>query len=87
MNDRQKIIDARSNDTALFYKIINQRTGRLTRFIDELQVDGSTYQTPEYILNGWSIHFGQLAKTSTAENFDNDYLKLMEQEMDVIMQI
>jgi hypothetical protein len=87
MNDRQKIIDARSNDTALFYKIINQQRGRLTRFIDELQVDGSTFQTPEYIMNGWRIHFGQLAKTSTTENFDNDYLKLMEQEMDVIMQI
>jgi hypothetical protein len=49
--DRQKIIDARSNDTALFYKIINQQRGRLTRFIDELQVDESTIQTPEDIMN------------------------------------
>jgi hypothetical protein len=47
----------------------------------------TTFQTPEYIMNEWSIHFGQLAKTSTTENVDNDYLKLMEQEMDVIMQI
>ena len=88
MNDRKKIIDARSNDTALFYKIIKQQRGTLTQFIDELQVDESTFQTPEDIMNGWSIHFGQFAKTSTAEKFDNDYLnKLMEQEMDVIWQI
>ena len=33
--DRQKIIDARSNDTALFYKIIKQQRGKLSRFIDQ----------------------------------------------------
>ena len=87
MNDRQKVIDARSNDTALFYKIIKQQRGKLTRFIDELQVDESTFQTPEDIMNEWNIHFGQLAKKSTTEKFDNDYLKLMEQEIDVILQI
>ena len=38
-------------------------------------------------MNGWRIHFGQLAKKSTTEKFDNDYLKLMEQEIDVILQI
>jgi hypothetical protein len=43
--DRQKIIDARSNDTALFYKIIKQQRGKLSRFIDQLQVDNSTYET------------------------------------------
>lgn len=75
MNDKQKIIGARSNDTALFYKIIKQQRGTLTRFIDELQVDESTFQTPKDIMNGWSIHFEQLAKKSTTEKFDNDYLK------------
>ena len=67
MNDKQKIIDARSNDTALFYKIIKQQRGKSTRLIDELQVDESTFQTPEDIMNGWNIHFGQLAKKSTTE--------------------
>jgi hypothetical protein len=38
-------------------------------------------------MNGWSIHFGQLAKKSTTEKFDNDYLTFMEQELDVILQI
>jgi hypothetical protein len=88
MNDKQKIIDARSNDTALFYKIMKRQRGKLTRFIDERQVDESTFQTPEDIMNGWSIHIGQLAKKSTIEKFDNDYLyKLMEQEFDVILQL
>ena len=62
--DRQKIIDARSSDTALFYKIIKQQRGKISRFIDQLQVDNSTYETPEGIMNGWSNHFGQLAKKS-----------------------
>jgi hypothetical protein len=31
--DRQKIIDARSNDTALFYKIIKQQRRKLSRLI------------------------------------------------------
>jgi hypothetical protein len=85
--DRQKIIDARSNDTALFYKIIKQQRGKLSRFIDQLQVDNSTYETPEGIMNGWSTHFGQLAKKSENKDFDNDYLELMEREKDIILQI
>ena len=67
--DRQKIIDARSNDTALFYKIIKQQRGKLSRFIDQLQVDNSTYVTPEGIMNGWSTHFGQLAKKIRKQRF------------------
>ena len=85
--DRQKIIDARSNDTALFYKIIKQQRGKLSRFIDQLQVDNSTYETPDGIMNGWSTHFGQLAKKSENKDFDNDYLELMEREKDIILQI
>ena len=85
--DRQKIIDARSNDTALFYKIIKQQRGKLSRFIDQLQVDNSTYETPEGIMNGWSTHFGQLTKKSENKDFDNDYLELMEREKDIILQI
>jgi hypothetical protein len=85
--DRQKIIDARSSDTALFYKIIKQQRGKISRFIDQLQVDNSTYETPEGIMNGWSNHFGQLAKKSVNKDFDNDYLELMEREKDIILQI
>ena len=83
----KKIIDARSNDTALFYIIIKQQRGKLSRFIDQLQVDNSTYETPEGIMNGWSTHFGQLIKKSENKDFDNDYLELMEREKDIILQI
>ena len=84
--DRQKIIDARSNDTALYYRIIKQQRGKLSRFIDQLQVDNSTYENPEGIMNCWSTHFGQLAKKSENKDFD-DYLELMEREKDIILQI
>ena len=38
-------------------------------------------------MNGWSNHFGQLAKKSVNKDFDNDYLELMEREKDIILQI
>ena len=50
-------------------------------------MDNSTYETPEGIMNGWSTHFGQLAKKSENKDFDNDYLELMEREKDIILQI
>jgi hypothetical protein len=50
-------------------------------------VDNSTYETSEGIMNGWSTHFGLLAKKSENKDFDNDYLELMEREKDIILQI
>jgi hypothetical protein len=39
MQERQNIINARSGDSTLFYKLIKQQRGKLSRFIEELQVD------------------------------------------------
>ena len=37
--ERQNIINARSGDSTHFYKLIKQQRGKLSRFIEELQVD------------------------------------------------
>jgi hypothetical protein len=44
MQKRQNIINARSGDSTLFYKLIKQQRGKLSRFIEELQVDDQIFQ-------------------------------------------
>jgi hypothetical protein len=38
IQERQTITEARTSDKTLFYRIIRQQRGKLTRFIDELYV-------------------------------------------------
>jgi hypothetical protein len=44
IQERQTITEARTSDKTLFYRIIRQQRGKLTRFIDELYVGSQTQQ-------------------------------------------
>ena len=50
MQERQNIINARSGDSTLFYKLIKQQRGKLSRFIEELQVDDQIFQSHDNIM-------------------------------------
>ncbi|VDI12916.1 Hypothetical predicted protein [Mytilus galloprovincialis] len=64
IQERNEIIEARSSNKTLFYKLINKQRGKLSRRIDELNVGDNIYNTPEQIMEGWKIHFGQLAEST-----------------------
>jgi hypothetical protein len=49
IQERQTITEARTSDTTLFYRIIRQQPGKLTRFIDELYVGNQTHNTEDQI--------------------------------------
>ena len=83
----QTITEARTSDKTLFYRIIRQQRGKLTRFIDELYVGNQTHNTEDQILEGWKSHFEQLAERSISENYDKDYLHLAEAEYQTIIQL
>ena len=87
MQERQNIINARSGDSTLFYKLIKQQRGKLSRFIEELQVDDQIFQSHDNIMSGWNKHFGQLAQQSDYEKFDIKFLELIEKESEIITQI
>ena len=55
---------AKSQDAALFHKLINRHRGKLGVFLNELHVEESTYWTDDEILQGLRRHFGELAKHS-----------------------
>ncbi|CAG2253629.1 unnamed protein product [Mytilus edulis] len=87
MQERNEIIEASSSNKTLFYKLINKQRGKLSRRIDELNVGDNIYNTPEQIMEGWKIHFGQLAENTLDENFDSNYLKNTENEYKNIIEL
>jgi hypothetical protein len=56
IQERQTITEAMTSDRTLFYRIIRQQRGKLTRFIDELYVGSQTHNTEDQILEGWKSH-------------------------------
>ncbi|CAG2239701.1 unnamed protein product [Mytilus edulis] len=87
IQERNEIIEASSSNKTLFYKLINKQRGKLSRRIDELNVGDNIYNTPEQIMEGWKIHFGQLAENTLDENFDSNYLKTTENEYKNIIEL
>ncbi|VDI81833.1 Hypothetical predicted protein [Mytilus galloprovincialis] len=87
INTRQQILDAKSSDTTLFYKLIRKQRGKMGRFIEELIVENETYQTSDSVLEGWTKHFGDLAKKSNYQNFDQNHLEAVEVETEIILKI
>ena len=55
-------MDAKTQDAALFHKLINKHRGKLGVFLNELHVEELTYRIDDEILQGWRQHFGDFAK-------------------------
>ncbi|CAG2191562.1 unnamed protein product [Mytilus edulis] len=86
INDREEIIQARVMDNKLFHKLISRQRGKLGKLIDELHVDQSSYSETN-ILEGWRIHFSNLAKKSNTSKFDIQYLDTVDSEYEHIIKI
>ena len=52
IRDKQEILDAKIQDTALFHKLINKHRGSLGVFLNELHVGDSKFRTDGEILQG-----------------------------------
>ncbi|CAG2195798.1 unnamed protein product [Mytilus edulis] len=87
INERQKLINARTSDRNMFYQIIKKsQRGKLSRFIDQLHVDDNTYHN-DNIIEGWRSHFHKLAKKEPNQNYDTKYLDIFEKEAKIIIDI
>ncbi|XP_063420597.1 uncharacterized protein LOC134705810 [Mytilus trossulus] len=84
--ERQKLVNAKTADRKMFHKIIRNQRGKLSKFIDQLNVDDEIFYN-EDIIEGWSTHFHQLAKKIPNPNYDNKYLELIENEAKIIIDI
>ena len=86
IKERETLIEARTMDKKLFYSLVNQQRGKLNRFIDELNVGDAIYDGAN-ILEGWKLHFGDLAKESDPSKFDQQYFKMVDFEYQQIINI
>lgn len=79
---RQEILDARSEDTKMFHKLINRQRGKLKFCVNELHVDGEVYSdVGDGIMRGWFEHFKSLATPSENPDFDEHYRRLVDIEV------
>ena len=54
--ERQEILNAKSENTQLFHKLIRKQRGNLASCVDELHVSGEVYRGGD-VLSGWFDHF------------------------------
>ena len=87
MQDKQEILDAKGQDTALFFRLINKHRSKPGVHLNELNLGDSIFKSEEEILEGWKKHFGELAKESCNPLFDNKYRDFVEQELLEIIDI
>ncbi|CAC5367026.1 unnamed protein product [Mytilus coruscus] len=59
-NERNTLIHSNSGDKNLFYKLIRKQRQNGNTFINDLNVDGETFER-DNILSGWHTHFSKLA--------------------------
>ena len=74
--ERQEILNAKSENTQLFHKLIRKQRGNLAGCVDELHVSGDVYKG-DGVLSGWYEYFKTLSSSSESQSFDQDYHHLV----------
>ncbi|XP_071170834.1 uncharacterized protein [Mytilus edulis] len=84
---KSELINAKNNNSNLFFKLIRRQRGRFGMHIDELNVNGQKYNTEGGILEGFREHFANLAKQSDNSQFDQAYIEQVDNEYATIIDI
>ena len=83
----QEILETKSSDTKLFYKLVNKQRGSKRSCVNELSANGQVYKSDIDILNGWRDHFETLATPNTDCDYDRKYSKMVSEELPIIQDI
>lgn len=86
VNNKQKLIQARTSDRNSFFKMIRKQRGSNNRQIDKLTVENTTYENNN-IMQGWGSHFQKLALRTGNKDYDLEHLEKVEQEVKIITEI
>ena len=79
-----KIMKARTGDTKLFHRLVNQQRGKKPTNTKILKVENKTAETKEGMLNIWKCHFEALSTHSTEDCFEYDKLELAKEQNAII---
>ncbi|VDI39627.1 Hypothetical predicted protein [Mytilus galloprovincialis] len=77
---KSELINAKSNNSNLFFKLIRRQRGRFGMHIDELNVNGQKYNTERRNIGGFREHFANLSKQSDNSQFDQAYIEQVNNE-------
>ena len=80
-------IMAAENDTKTFFELVKSQRKTSREQTDKLTVDGQVYESGEEICQAWASHFQKLALPLENENFDSEYKKLVDMDIDSITAI
>ena len=78
--ERQKILDAKAGNMQLLHRLTRKQRGNLSGCVDELHVSDAVYKAYN-VLSGWFEHFKALSSESIDPSFDQDYHRLVLQEV------
>ena len=80
--ERQEILDAKAGNTCmqLLHRLIRKQRGNVSGCVDELHVSKAGYKA-DNVLSGWFEHFRALLSESVDPSFDQDYHRLVLQEV------
>ncbi len=86
-DEKQEIMNSRSSDKKLFYKLINKQRGSLKQVVEDLYVGETLYSGTDGILEGFKAHFEHLAQHSDDTDFDKTYHSQVQCEISAITNI
>lgn len=80
MNQKTRMIEARTSDRKTFYNIIRRQRGKLAQHIDHLNIGDDIFRNND-IVEGWHRHFSKLAEKKLNINADVKSLQQVEREV------
>lgn len=86
LKDRDEIMNGKFTDTKLFHKLINKQRKTKLQVIEDINVDNTTY-TGDNILLGFKRHFQLLAEQNNNTSYDEQYHRIVEQEIPIISEL
>ena len=83
-NLANKIMTARTGDTKLFHKLVNQQRGKKPGNTKILKVEDKIAETKEDMLDIWKCHFEALSTHAREECFEYEKLELAKEQNAII---
>lgn len=87
-SDKEKIMAIRDKDMRMFHILVQNNRNKGKNFIMDLNVGGQNFSGRDYIIDGFKLHFKQLASyDDMASQYDPDYHNNVEMEVKIIEKI
>ena len=84
IKNKEDIMQAKRYDNTLFYKLINKQRGSSSSVITDLTVGEQCFSGEENVLDGFKLHFQNLATKQNDNEYDENFYNQVEYDYDII---